>query len=215
MASLIEPTQPRNGTLLSISHPEVSVVASTASEGWEGVQALIVDGRLAEVHRHTCRIQVVAFLLDGTTTVEWKRGGRLTRYVSEPGSLTIIPAGDDHQFRTDRSARVLVWTIDPYRLQSIAEQAWGSGELPVDIVEACNVRDAQFWALGQRLAARVLSPIAGWRMYREALNMQLALHLLWNYSSLPHRVDERVERAASLRLRRAVGINGASAGTKE
>src|SRR5690349_8941048 len=113
MVSVEEPPRLIRTTSLPISPPEVSVVASTVSAGWDGVQALIVDGQLADCYRHSSPLHVVAFLLNGTTKVEWKRGGRFTRYVSEPGSLTIIPAGDDHQFRTDRRTRALVWVIDP------------------------------------------------------------------------------------------------------
>jgi hypothetical protein len=194
MAAVLEPTRRRSESLLAISHPGVSVVASTVSAGWDGVQALIVDCQPADCYRHGSPLHVVAFLLNGTTTVEWKRRGRFTRYVSEPGSLTIIPAGGDHQFRTDRPSRSLVWMIDPARLQSIAEQEWGWGEPTAKILEACNSRDAEFWGLGQRLAARMLSPIPGSRLCAEALGTQLTLHLLWNYSSLPRRDDERGER---------------------
>jgi hypothetical protein len=109
--------------------------------------------------------------------------------VSEPGSLTIIPAGGVHRFRSDRPARALFWMIDPAQLRSIAEREWG--ETTVEIREACNVRDAESWALGRRLAALMLSPISGSRLCAEALGAQLALHLLWNDSTLPRRDDER------------------------
>jgi AraC family transcriptional regulator len=168
------------------------------------VQAVLVDCQLADFYRHSCPFHVVAFLLSGTTKVEWKRGGRFTRFVSEPGSLTIIPAGDDHYFRTDRRTRTLVWMIDPNWLQSIAEQEWGPGEPTVEILEAYNHRDAEFWALGQQLAARMLSPIPGSRLYAEALNTQLALHLLWNYSSLPRQDEKRAEVLTDPRLRRVI-----------
>jgi hypothetical protein len=61
----------------------------------------------------------------------------------------------------------------------------------VEILEACNVRDAEFWALDRQLAARMLSPIPGSRPCAEALDTLLALHLLWNDSTLPRRDDER------------------------
>jgi AraC family transcriptional regulator len=214
MASVLEPTRLRSGALLSISDPEVSVVASTVSAGWDGVQAWIVDGQLSDFYRHSSPLHVVAFLLNGTTRVEWKRGGRFTRYVSEPGSLTIIPAGDDHQFRSDRPTRALVWVIDPDWLQSLVEREWGPGQPTVEILEASNSRDAEFWALGQRLAARMLSPTPGSRLYAEALNTQLAIHLLWNYSSLPHPDEERVERLTDPRLRRVIGYIHSSLGNE-
>jgi AraC family transcriptional regulator len=192
----------------------VSVVASTVSASWADLQGLIVEGRLADFYRHSMPFHVVSFFLSGTTKVEWKRGGRFTRYVSEPGSVTIIPAGIDHYFRTDRWARSLLWAIDPDWLQSIAEQEWGPGEPAVELLEAFNSRDAELWTLGQRLAARILSPIPGSRPYSEALNMQLAIHLLWNYSSLPRQDEERAERLTDPRLRRVIHYIRSSLGNE-
>jgi AraC family transcriptional regulator len=205
---LVQRTPPRT------AHPDVSVVASTLSAGWDDVQGLVVEGRLADFYRHSSPRNVVAFLLCGTTKVEWKRGGRFTRYVSEPGSLTVIPAGDEHHFRTDRRTRMLVWLVDPDRLQSIAEQEWGPGEPAVEVLEAFNSRDAELWALGRGLAARMLSPTPGSRLYAEALDAQLAIHLLWNYSSLPRQDEERAERLADPRLRRAISYIRSSLGNE-
>jgi hypothetical protein len=204
MASVLQPTRPSGGTLLSLSDPGVSVVASTVAAGWEGVQAVVVDCQLADFYRHSSPLHVVAFLLNGTTRVEWKRGGRFTRYVSEPGSLMIIPAGGDHYFRTDRPTRAMVWMIDPAWLQSIVEQEWGPGEPAARIMEACNCRDAEFWSLGQRLATRMLCPVPGSRLCAEALGTQLTLHLLWHYSSLSRGDDERPERLADPWPRRLI-----------
>jgi len=60
-----------------------------------------------------------------------------------------------------------------------------NGLIGSQILEACNVRDAEFWTLGRRLADRMLSPITVWRRCAEALGTLLALHLLWNDSTLP------------------------------
>jgi hypothetical protein len=95
--------------------------------------------------------------------------------------------------------------IDPAQLRSIAEQEWG--EPTVEILEACNVRDEALWALGRRLADRMLSPIPGSRLCAEALGTLLALHLLWNHSTLPRRDDGWAERQADPRLRPFVDDN--------
>jgi hypothetical protein len=191
MAPVLEPTRRRIDMLLMNPHPSVSIVASTASAGWDGMQAMDVDCRPVDCYRYSSPHHVVAFHLSGTMRVEWRRRGRSTRYVSEPGSLTVIPAGDDHRFRTDGTARALVWMIDPAHLRSLAERERGWGEPTVQILEACNTRDAEFWVLGRRLADRMLSPIPGSRLCAEALGTLLALHLLWNCSTLPRRDDER------------------------
>jgi AraC family transcriptional regulator len=190
------------------------IVASTMSEGWRDVHGALVEGRLVDFYSHASPQHAVAFLLNGMTQVEWKRGGRYTRYLSEPGSMTIVPAGDDHQFRTDRRTRVLVWMIDPPWLQSLADPEWQQRGSMIEIVEAFNSRDAEFWSLGQHLAAQVLCPVPGSRLYAEALNMQLALQLLWNHSSLPRRNGNPAERLTDPRLRRVVDYIQSSLGNE-
>src|SRR5689334_17382443 len=101
MVPVFEPTRRGSDMLLTIPHPWVSVVASTVLAGWDSGQALIVDCRPVDRYGYSSPLHVVAFHLSGTARVEWRRGGRLTRYVSEPGSLTVMPAGVDHRLGTD------------------------------------------------------------------------------------------------------------------
>ncbi len=210
MASAEERSRAANSLPPRSARPELAVAASSASLGWRHVPAMVVDCRLPEFFHHRSWRNTLAFLLGGTTQVEWKRGGRFTRFVSEPGSLTIIPAGDDHHFRTDRQVRLLLWMADPAWLQSIADQEWKPRGSKVALQEFCNNRDAELWALGHRLAARMLAPIAGSRLYAESLNTQLALHLLWNHSSLPNQSEERPTGRTDPRLSRVIDYIHAS-----
>jgi AraC family transcriptional regulator len=192
----------------------MSVVASTASVGWDDLQGLVVDCQTADFYHHASPQVCVSFLLVGTTRVEWKRRGRFTRYVSEPGALTVIPPGDDHEFLTDRRTRTLNWKIGPDRLRSIADREWEPRGQSVEVRESFNIRDAEFWALGQRLAALMLSPVAGSRLYAESLDTQIALHLLWNFSSLPRQNETPAERLSDARLRRVIDFIHCSLGNE-
>jgi AraC family transcriptional regulator len=165
---------------------------------------VIVDCKLAEGYHYPSALNIVAFVLTGTTGVEWRRGGRFTRFVTQPGSLTIIPASGDHHFHHDRQIRVLAWMFDTERLQSIADQEGMSRGERVEIRETINHRDGEFWSIGQRLAAQLLAPIPGSRLYAEALNTEIALRLLWGFSSLPGPRDACTERLTHPRLRRVI-----------
>jgi AraC family transcriptional regulator len=175
---------------------------------------MIVEGRLEEFYRYTASDPVVAFLLSAVTQVEWKRGGRYTRYLSQPGALTIVPAGSENEFRIDRWSRWLVWSLDREQLRSIAEQEWPSHGSRVEIRERFNNRDAELWTLGQQLAARLGSPLPGARLYAEALSTQIAIQVLWNHSSLVRRDGKLVERLPDARLRRVVDFIHASLGNE-
>jgi AraC family transcriptional regulator len=175
---------------------------------------LIFEGKLAEGYDHASALNVVVFVLTGTTRVEWRRGGRFTRFVSQPGSLMIIPAGGDHHFHTDRQARVLAWMIGTERLQSIADQEGMSRGARVEIREAINHRDEEFWSIGQRLSRQLLAPIPGSRLYAEALNTKIALQLLWGFSSLSGPRDARTERLTHTRLKRVIDYIHSSLGNE-
>jgi AraC family transcriptional regulator len=178
------------------------------------VHAVIVEGHLTDFHQYTAPDPVVAFLLSGVTQVEWKRGGRYTRFLSQPGGLTIVPAGSENEFRIDRWSRWLLWILDRDQLRSIAEQEWPAHRLRVEILESFNNRDAELWTLGQQLAARLGAPHPGARLYAEALSTQIAVSLLWNHSSLARRDGKLVKQLPDARLRRVVDFIHASLGNE-
>jgi AraC family transcriptional regulator len=194
----------------------ISVIASTASVGWSSVHGMVVEGRLEEFHRFAAPDPVVAFHLNAVTQVEWKRGGRYTRFLSQPGALTTVPERTENEFRIDRRSRWLLWRLDGDQLRSIAEQEWPSHAhgSRVEILESFNNRDAELWTLGQRLAARLGAPLPGARLYAEALSTQIAIHLLSNHSSLARRDAKLVERLPDARLRRVVDFIHASLGNE-
>ena len=108
----------------------------------------MAEGHLADFYRYTSADTVIAFHLNAATRVEWKRSRRYTRFLSEAGSLTIIPAGEENEFRTDRWSRWLIWAIDQDQLQSLAEREWEPRGSRVEILETFNNRGAELWTLG-------------------------------------------------------------------
>src|SRR5262249_8594620 len=72
------------------------------------------------------------------------------------------------------------------------------------IVESVNKNDAEMWGLGQRMAAQIRSPVNGSRLYAESLSVQIAIQLLWNYSSLARVGAEHPGRLGDSRLRRVI-----------
>ena len=214
MDSAFEPRQVRQLPPAPNLPREISIAASTVAAGWTNVRAFVVQGHLADFYRYTSSDTVIAFHLSAATRVEWKRRRRYTRFVSEAGSLTIIPGGAENALRTDRWSRWLLWMIDEDRLQSLAEQEWSSCGEHVEILETFNNRGAELWTLGQRLAERIGSPLPGSRLYAESLSTQIAIHLLWNHSSLTRPEGAAAERLTDLRLRRVVDFIHASLGNE-
>jgi AraC family transcriptional regulator len=214
MDSVSEPPQFTRVTSFPSLPPGITITASTAAAGWTGVEGFVAEGHLADFYGYTSANTVIAFHLTAATRVEWKRSRRYTRFLSEAGSLTIIPTGAENGFRTDRWSRWLIWVIDEDRLQSLAQREWESRGARVEILETFNNRGAELWMLGQRLAERIGSPLPGSRLYAESLSTQIAIHLLWNHSSLTRPAGVAAERLTDFRLRRVVEFIHASLGNE-
>jgi len=181
----------------------MSVVASTQAVGWESIHGVITAGRLKEFFDSSAPFHIVAFWLKGATTIEWKRGTRFTRFQAPPGELLVTSAGERNSIRQHHPSEVFSCCLNPERLQSLADQECESHGQTIEIVADFN-RDAELWSLGERLAARLRSPIPGSRLFAEALVTQIAIKLLWNYSSLPRGNHAPDEKLADPRLRRVV-----------
>ena len=164
---------------------------------------VITTGRLPEFFEYSAPFHVVAFNLRGATTVEWKRGLRFTRFQAQPGELLITPSGGANSIRQIQPNEAFSCCLSPDRLQSLAEQEWKPHGQTIEILAGYH-RDAELWGLGQRLAARLCSPIPGSRLFAETLVTQIAIKLLWNYSSLPRQSHTPEEKLADPRLRRVI-----------
>ncbi len=180
-----------------------SIVGSSAAVGWDGVDAIILEGPIVDFGDFSAPFPIVMFMLKGAARLDWRRGNRYSRLGVKPGDVLIAPPGEGHRLRTDLAIEVLCCLIGPERLDAIAAREWGPGRSPVEIVESFNRNDGDMWNLGRRLADHVLAPIPGSRSYAEALQTQIAVHLLWNYSSLPG-PESRAEGPADRRLRQVV-----------
>jgi AraC family transcriptional regulator len=190
---------------------QISVTASTRTLGWENIHGAITAGRLEEFFDYSVPFHVVAFSLKGATTVEWTHGSRFTRFRAQPGELLITPAGERNSIRHHQPVEALVWCLNPGRLQALAEEEWSAAGQSVEIVAGYN-RDPELWRLGERLAARLTAPVAGSRLFIEALETQIAIKLLWNYSSLARQDQTPAETLADPRLRRVIDYLHASFG---
>jgi AraC family transcriptional regulator len=192
-----------DGLVSRLPPGQITVTASTRSLGWESVYGAITTGRLEDFFHYSTPFHLVAFGLKGATTVEWTHGSRFTRFRAQPGELLITPAGEGNSIRHHQPIEALIWCLNPDRLQSLAEQEWTAAGHPIEIVAGYN-RDPELWRLGERLAARLIAPVAGSRLFAEALETQIAIKLLWNYSSLPRETNTPPEKLADPRLRKVI-----------
>ncbi|MDG3007108.1 helix-turn-helix domain-containing protein [Paludisphaera mucosa] len=186
------------------------VVASTeAAIGTIG-HAAILEGRLPDLF-HVCPTHTaIAFGLKGTSTIERRRGGRLSRFVGGPGGFTIIAAGEDNRFSMDRPLQTLNLIFDAGTLQVLADREWPPCGSTIAIASADHQTTPEIVTLGQQFASLLRSPRNGGRLYAETLWTQIAIQLLWNFSSLPRPQETWVERLPDVRLKRVIDYLDAS-----
>jgi AraC family transcriptional regulator len=180
-----------------------SIVASSVTVGWENVNVTILDGPIEEFADFSAPFPIVLFVLKGAARLDWRRGNRYSRLGVKPGDVLIAPPGDGNRLRTNAAIQLLCCLIGRDRLEAIAAREWGPGPLPFEITESFNRNDGELWNLGWRLADQLVAPMPGSRSYAEALQTQIAIHLLWNYSSLPCPVNRSYAPADS-RLRQVI-----------
>ena len=188
----------------------MKVVASTTTAfGAEG-HAVILGERLPDSHPHHWPATVIAFGLRGKARIEWKQSGRLLRFVAAPGCFTIVPPGEDHSFCMDRPLQTLNLVFGSDQLRALAAREGKPHGPTIEIAPVCHQTAPEVVALGMALAGLLRSRHRGRAMYAETLWTQIAIQLLWNYSSLPRQGETSVERLYDARLRRVIDFIDAS-----
>ncbi len=186
------------------------VVATTTTAFGAIGHAVILEGRLPDFHRHQWPDAAIAFGLRGSARIEWKRGGRLSRFVGAPGGFTIVPAGEENSFCMDRSLQTLNLVFGSDQLRALADREWEPYGPTIEITPVHHQNVPEIVALGQAFASLLRAPRNGIGLYAETLWTQIAIQLLWNYSSLPRQGEAMVERLPDARLRRVIDFLDAS-----
>jgi AraC family transcriptional regulator len=182
----------------------LSVVASSGIDPGAVGHAAILRGRLPDFLAHEAPATLIAFALTGTSRVEWRRGGRLCRFVAAPGGFTIAPGGGDSAFRTETSLEGLTLLVTPHQFRAIADRECVPHRPSIEIVPACQKSTPELVALGQAFAGLLRTPRTGNGLYAQSLWTQIAIQVLWNFSSLPRPGEARFERLSDGRVRRVV-----------
>jgi AraC family transcriptional regulator len=203
------------GMIADLNRPgwpeSMAVVASTGTAVGAIGDAAIVEGRLPDFyHHHSAVNNALTFGLRGNARIEWKRGGRLSRFVGGPGCFTITPAGEDNSFCMDRSMQMLNVVFGTDQLRALADREWKPYGSTIEILPVYHQNTPEIVALGQAFASQLRSPRSGSGLYAETLWTQIAIQLLWKFSSLPRQGEVWVERLPDARFRRVIDYLDAS-----
>ena len=184
--------------------PGLSLVASSGNVLPTIGHAVILRGNLPDYYPHDGATASFSFALEGTSAVEWKRGGRLHRFIGAQGGFTLVPSGEESSFYMPDSLETLNVAITPPQLQFVAECESRYKGATIELSPVFQKHDAEIMAISYSFANLLRSRPPFMRLYAETLWTQLAIHLLWNFSSLPRQGGQPVERLSDARMRRVI-----------
>jgi AraC family transcriptional regulator len=174
--------------------------------------AVIFEARpLDFLHTHPTST-LLFFDVHGTAQAEWQRGSRLVRFVASPGHFTITPAGEENRFAIDGPLQVLKLSFDASQIGSLAEREWNACTPSIEFSSVYHKSTLEIVSLLQSYAELVRNPRNGSRLYLETLWTQVAIQLLWNFSSLCRPQAPDVERLSDARVRRVIDYLRSSLG---
>ncbi|HZO32745.1 MAG TPA: AraC family transcriptional regulator [Chloroflexota bacterium] len=161
---------------------QLSVVASSAGRGWDGIYAEEVWHRAADFGLPAIRDHLLVFHLGRPLHVEEHLRGQEGRLGE--GSLTILPAEAPTQWQLGRQGDVrhLHLFLRPSFIGAVAAEA---GVYPdrVEIVPTIGARDPRFEQIGLALLGELHADGLGGRIYTESLATLLAVQLLRHQSA--------------------------------
>ena len=95
-------------------------------------------------------------------------------------------------------------------LRALADREWKPYGPTIELSPVYHQNTPEIVSLGQAFASLMRSPRRGNGLYAETLWTQIAIQLLWHYSSLPRQGEMWVERLADTRFRRVIDYLDAS-----
>jgi AraC family transcriptional regulator len=128
----------------------------------------------------------------------------LSQFVAAPGRFSIFPGGSRSEFYMADPLETLGLCVGPDQLRTIAEREFGPDGSTVELVPVCQKTTPEIVTLGQAFASLLRAPRKGNGLYAETLWTQIAIQLLWNFSSLPREGEAHVERLSDARVRRVI-----------
>ena len=181
---------------------QLSVIASSAGRGWDGLYAEEVWHRASDFGLPAISDHLLVFHLGRPIQVEEHLRGQEGRLGE--GSLTIVPAEAPTRWQLGRQGDVrhLHLFLQPGFIGAVAAEA---GVYPdrVEIVPTIGARDPRFEQIGLALLGELHADGLGGRLYAESLATLLAVQLLRHQSAAGLPTPRRAARLSVAALARA------------
>ena len=136
----------------------MALVASTEAAVGASGHAVILEGLVADHQPLRLPETVLALGLKGNSRIEWKRGGRLSRFVGAPGCFTVLAAGQENSFHMDQAMQTLNVVFASDQLRALADREWKPYGRTIEISQVYHQNTPEIVTLAQAFAALVRAP---------------------------------------------------------
>jgi len=161
----------RDEPLAVIAAP--SVVLSSVGAPWSGLRMEQLRLPPMELPESLVQEHLFTIKLSEPSTLERRQGTRFTPQLLGPGDVCFVPAGMPRQLRWQDAVEVLVLALDPARI--------GMGDAGAGLREGHGAVDIQVQHLALALRAELVAGCPSGRLYADALETALSIHLRRQY----------------------------------
>ena len=160
---------------------------SSAPLRWRGLALESHTVPAGLIHRHEHPEHFIELVFDGNVGYEVSERGQTRRFISQPGTICLLPRGAEHEVNWLRESQHIVVALRPRRLSNVLEEV--ARESNIELREHWNLMDRHISTLLMEMMADLEDGSPAGTLYGESLANSLAVYLLKRYSNLPTRLE--------------------------
>ena len=160
---------------------------SSAPLRWRGLALESHTVPAGLIHRHEHPEHFIELVFDGNVSYEVSERGQTRRFISQPGTICLLPRGSEHEVNWLRESQHIVVALKPCRLSNVLEEA--AHESNIELREHWNLIDRHISTLLMEMVADLEDGSPAGTLYGESLANSLAVYLLKRYSNLTTRLE--------------------------
>jgi len=139
------------------------------------------------IHRHEHPEHFVEIVLTGKVPYEVSMRGQTRRFISQAGTICLLPRGSEHEVNWLRETEHVVLALKPGLLSNVLAET--ADERNVELREHWNLSDRHISALVMEMMADLRDGSPAGTLYGESLANSLAVYLLRCHSNVTKRLE--------------------------
>lgn len=160
---------------------------SSAQLQWRGLALENHTVPAGLIHRHEHPEHFIELVLRGNVSYEISQRGQTRRFISQPGTICLLPRGSEHEVNWLQATQHVVLALKPCLLSNALEET--VHESNIELREHWDLIDPHISALLMEMRADLEDGSPAGPLYGDSLANSLALYLLKRYSNVTTRLE--------------------------